>query len=319
MLSSDDLVFFSIVSGETSLTAAARRLNVSASAVTQRLKALESRIGLRLVQRNGRALVLTDEGDLLARRGGQLVAELSSLNELVVARRGVVSGPLRIIAPFGFGRRYIAKVCSEFRKLYPEVSIDLRLSDKLGRYPETGWDLAIHVGELPSSGLKVRRLARNRRFLCASPDYIAKHGQPRSPTDLREHQCLVLRENDEDAALWRFRHGSEAINVRVEPAMASNDGELLRNWALGGLGVLIRSEWDVQEDIQGGRLLWLLQDFHLQDADVVMLVDAASAQRMRTRKFVQHLVESLSPPPWRQGLAGEIEPVELDPQDAMET
>ncbi len=299
MLTSEDLIFFTILAGEQSLTAAARRLNVTASAVTQRLKALESRLGLRLIQRNGRALLLTDEGSMLAKTGGILIGNLNSLNEQLLARRGVVSGPLRIIAPLGFGRRYISPVCISFKRLYPDVAIDLSLSDKIGRYPEQSWDLAVHVGELEPTGLKVRTVARNKRFICASPAYLSTHPAPLTPVDLRQHQCLVLRENNEDSSLWKFTKQRQTYNVRVDASISTNDGDTLRQWALSDMGVMIRSEWDVADDIAKGQLVRLLPDYEIQDADVVLLVDASSEQRLRTTTFVHHLIASLTPAPWR--------------------
>lgn len=299
MLTTEELIFFSAIAGEHSLAAAARRLNVTASAVTQRLKALEAKVGLRLTQRNGRALLLTDEGEMLAKVGVTLIAELAQLDEALLTRRDVVAGPLRVIAPFGFGRRFIAPLCMSFRDLYPGVTIDLQLSDRMGRYPERSFDLAIHIGELSPSGLKVRTVARNRRYVCASPKYLESRSSPKVPADLRSHQILVLRENDEDATLWKFKSNGNIVSVRVEATMSSNDGELIRQWAMDGQGIMIRSEWDVSDDIAKGRLVRLLPSYPMKDADVVVLVDAASEQRLRTAKFMKHLVQSLSPPPWR--------------------
>ena len=300
MLNSDDLIFFTALAAEASLAAAARKMNVTPSAVTQRLKALESKLGLTLTHRNGRSLLLTDEGELLVVRGSAMVRELASLDETLLALRGSVIGPLRIIAPFGFGRRHVAAICASFRRTYDNVTIDLHLSDKIGRYPDRSWDLAIHVGELPLSGLNVRTIAGNQRFVCASPEYLAARGEPATPADLQYHDCLVLRENDEDASLWKFSRGSEVSSVRLSATLSSNDGELIRDWALAGMGVMVRSEWDVSDDIADGRLVRLLSNYILPAADVVMLVDSSSEQRLRTKKFVQHLVDNFSPPPWRR-------------------
>lgn len=300
MLNSDDLIFFTTLAHEQTLIAAARRMNVTPSAVTQRLKALEAKVGLTLAHRNGRGLLLTDEGELLVSRGTAMVGQLAALDEALLTLRGSVSGPLRIIAPFGFGRRHIGAVCADFRRLYPELSIDLHLSDRLGRYPDRSWDIAIHVGELPITGLKVRTIAGNNRFVCASPGYLAARGIPVVPDDLQRHDCLVLRENDEDATLWKFGVGLETRSIRVEPSLTSNDGELIRDWALCGMGIMVRSEWDVSADLAEKRLVRLLPDYTLPAADVVMLVDTSSEERLRTKKFVEHLVASFSPPPWRR-------------------
>lgn len=298
MLTSEDLTFFLGVAADDSLAAAARRMNVTASAVTQRLKALETKLGMRLTQRNGRSLLLTDEGRLLCATGGDLMRQLDMLNEELMSRRKIVSGRLRVIAPFGFGRQIIAPLCVDFQESYPDVAIDLFLTDRIGRYPDQTWDLAIHVGELAPTGLKMRTLARNQRYVCASPAYIAAHGSPSTPADLVHHRCLVLRENDEDSSLWKFRKDGEALGIRVDGVLSSNDGELIRQWALAGHGIMIRSQWDVSAEIANGKLVRLLQDHALNDADVVLLVDAASEQRQRTKRFVEHLAANLSPAPW---------------------
>lgn len=139
MLKSEDLRFFSIVANERPLAAAARRLNISASAVTQRLRSIERQVGLRLTYRSGRSIVLTDEGKLLAGRGSQILAEIEALDETLTAQRGVVSGHLRILAPFGFGRKHIGPLCAEFQDLNPQVTVELLLTNRLGN--STRWQL----------------------------------------------------------------------------------------------------------------------------------------------------------------------------------
>jgi DNA-binding transcriptional LysR family regulator len=300
MLSSADLRFFAAVATAESLAAAARVLDVTPSAVTQRLQQLEARLGVRLVDRTGRRITLTDEGETLATEGASLLAGLAGLTERLGARRGAVGGHLRVLAPLGFGRRHVAPAAARFCALHPDVTLDLTLSDRLGRVPETAWDVAVHIGALRDSSLVAHRLAPNERFACAAPDYLARHGVPTAPADLRAHACLALRENDEDVTLWRFRAGdAPPAAVRVRPRLASNDGDVVREWAVAGAGVIVRSEWSVADDLRAGRLVRLLAAYALPRADVVALVGARAGRSARTARFVEHLRGWLRPPPWR--------------------
>ncbi len=303
MLATDDLRFFLAVAEAPSLAAASRALDVSPPAVTQRLRALEERLGTHLVDRAGRHLALTDEGELLAERGRAILDALGELDEALAARRGQVVGHLRVVAPLGFGRRHVAPVAAAFQAAHPEVAIDLTLSDRLGGVPEGTFDLAVHVGEIAGAapGLIARRLAPNARIVCAAPAYLAARGEPSVPDDLRRHACIALRENDEDVTLWRFARDGREARVRIEPRLASNDGEVVRGWALAGRGVILRSEWDVADDLRAGRLVRLLQDFAAPEAPVVALIGARRrARAARTRRFLDALAAALDPAPWRE-------------------
>ncbi|AWN39196.1 LysR family transcriptional regulator [Methylobacterium radiodurans] len=304
MLTTDDLRFFAAIVCAPSLAAAARDLNVSAPAVTQRLRALEERLGAHLIVRAGRQLTLTDEGELLAERGRRVLAELNDLDEALAERQGHVSGHLRIIAPLGFGRRHVAPVVAAFQEAHPRIKIDLALSDRIGGVPSSTWDIAVHVGEIQAAtpSLIVRGLAPNERWVCAAPSYLARQGAPTDPHDLRTHSCIALRENDEDVTLWRFRSidsGAEE-RVRVAPSLASNDGEVARIWAIAGRGIVMRSEWDVADDIRGGRLVRLLKNHTLPSAPIVVLLSARQeARAARIGRFIDALKQTLDPTPWR--------------------
>jgi DNA-binding transcriptional LysR family regulator len=305
MLTTDDLRFFAAIARASFLAAAARDLNVSPPAVTQRLRALEARLRVHLVDRSGRHLTLTDEGELLAERGRQVLEDLSEIDDALAERRGEVRGHLRIVAPLGFGRRYVAPVVAAFQARHPELKIDLTLSDRLGGVPDSGsWDLAIHVGEMDHAapGLIMRSLAPNERWACAAPSYLNSHGRPKNPGDLRAHACIALRENDEDVTLWMFRSvgALDEHRVRIEPNLASNDGEVVRIWALAGRGIIVRSEWDLVEDVRAGRLIRLLPDYALPPTPVVALLGARRrARTARTDRFLDALQRSLEPVPWR--------------------
>jgi len=302
MLSTADLHFFATVARAHSLAGAARELDVTPSAVTQRLQELERRVGVRLVERTGRRVTLTDEGELLAARGQAIADDLASLSEVLAARRGVVAGHLRVLAPLGFGRHHVAPIAGRFCAEHAEVRLELVLSDRLGRVPETSWDVAVHIGELRDSSLVAQRLAPNDRIVCAAPALVARHGAPADPSALRDLPCIALRENDEDVTLWRFtRPDGGVTQVRIEPRLASNDGDVVREWAIAGHGVIARSEWSVADDLRAGRLVPLLGSYRMPSADVVAFVGARRGRSARTTRFVEYLRDALTPAPWREG------------------
>jgi DNA-binding transcriptional LysR family regulator len=300
MITSQDLEFFGVVSSASSLAAAARALDVSPSAVTQRLRQLELRLGVRLLERTSRRLHLTAEGQLLAQRGAAVLADLEELTEALVERRQVVTGHLRVAAPFGFGRRYVAPAMAALRSRHPEVKLTLTLFEDPVGVRGDAWDVLIHVGPLTDSTLTLHRLAPNRRMLCAAPSYLEQHGLPDRPEALRQHACAVIREDQSDVTLWRFSHAEEEpVTTRVQPALSSNDGEVIKQWGLAGLGVIVRSEWDVVEELRQGRLVALLPDWQLPDADVVALLGARGGRVARTARFLESLRAMLQPVPWR--------------------
>jgi DNA-binding transcriptional LysR family regulator len=303
MLTSDDLRFFGTVADATSLALAARDLNVTPPAVTQRLRALEARLGVHLVHRGPRHITLTDEGELLAERGRAVLHALGDLNETLAERRGHVAGQLRVIAPFGFGRSHVAPLVARFQQAHPEVRVDLTLSDRLSGVPAGLWDLAVNVGDLEQSAasLVMRHLAPNARFLCASPAYLARRGMPDRPRDLLAHDCIALREDDQDTSLWRLKPlaGGAEQRIRIQPCLTSNDGEVARDWALAGRGIVMRSEWSVARDLRAGRLVRLLANHALPPAPIVAFLGARRAARAaRTSRFLDLLVQAFAAPPW---------------------
>ncbi|MFO1425734.1 MAG: LysR family transcriptional regulator [Steroidobacteraceae bacterium] len=302
MINSDDIAFFSVLADSPSLAAAARKLNVTPPAVTQRLNALEARVGVRLIDRSSRRFGLTDEGALVASRGSVVAEALDALSEALANRRGEVSGHLRIAAPHGFGRLHVAPVAEAFARRYPAVALTLDLADHPGSRVLDHCDVVVHIGPSGPPNRIVTTLAPNRRLLCASPEYLERAGAVDAPSDLARHRCLVVRENDEDVTLWRFsRRSRESTTVRIRPAMSSNDGAVVRDWALAGQGVTVRSEWNVAEDLAAGRLRRLLPDWELPRADVVAMLGARRGRSARIESFVALLRQALTPVPWRRG------------------
>jgi DNA-binding transcriptional LysR family regulator len=301
MLTSVDIEFFAVIAESSSLAAAARRLDVTPPAVSQRLRQLESRMGVRLVDRSSKQLNLTPEGELLAARGAGVLSDIEVISAALSKSRNSVSGPLRVAAPFGFGRAHVAPAMAAMKQRFPDVELVLNLFDNpLGSVRSDSWDLLVHLGVPPDSSFRLRRLAPNRRLLCAAPEYLQRHGLPAHPDDLRRHVCGVIREDEKDVSLWRFTPAqNESLTVRIRPTFASNDGDVVTAWALAGLGIVERSEWAVADDLRTGRLIEVLPDWRLADADVVALLGPREGRAVRVDHFVDVLREALTPTPWR--------------------
>jgi DNA-binding transcriptional LysR family regulator len=301
MLTSDDLAFFNVLATSASLAESARKLNVTAPAVTQRLRALEARVGVRLIDRTSRHLSLTDEGALVASHGLIVAEAIEVLSEALANRKGAVTGHLRIAAPHGFGRLHVAPVVAAFTQIHHGVTVALDLSDFPGSQLIDSCDVVIHIGPPGPENQLVTTLAPNRRILCASPGYLERAPPVRLPGDLTQHRCLVVRENDEDVSLWRFHQAAaEPATVRIHPAMSSNDGAVVREWTLAGQGITVRSEWNIASDLVEGLLCRVLPDWELPAADVVALLGTRHGRSARTTAFLALLRQSLTPPPWRQ-------------------
>ncbi|MCG5486104.1 MAG: LysR family transcriptional regulator [Sinorhizobium meliloti] len=299
MLTSEDLAFFSILAGSNSLAESARKLNVTPPAVTQRLRALEEKVGVRLIDRSGPRLRLTEEGSLVASHSVIVSNAIESLSEALADRRGSVRGHLRIAAPHGFGRTYVAPVVDAFAREHSGATATLQLSDHPAALLVHSYDVVIHIGAPGHLDQIVTTLAPNPRILCASPKYLDAATPISVPTDLAHHRCLAVRENDEDVTLWRFKGPrQETATVRIDPVMSSNDGAVIREWAIAGQGLMIRSEWNVAADISEGRLRQVLPNWTLPPADIVAMLGSRHGRSARTAAFLAMLRQSLKPPPW---------------------
>ncbi|ALK96764.1 LysR family transcriptional regulator [Massilia sp. WF1] len=300
MKESGDLRFLLVLREHSSLLAAARSLGLTPSAVSQRLQQIERGLDVHLVDRSSRKLRFTEEGELLCNQGVGVIEQFDTLLEEVRSRRGGMAGTLKINAPLGFGRRYIAAAAAEYQQLHPEVDVVLTLSDQPLTEIGDRFDVGIHIGELALSNLIAYKIAPNSRLVCAAPALLRRVGIPDEPEQLAHLPCLALRENNEDGTLWHFRRGRVARSVRIQPKLVCNDGDVVHQWAREGRGIIVRSEWDVAADIASGSLVRLLPAFKLSDANVIALTHARKGLPLRTRSFMKFLQERFQPlPPWR--------------------
>jgi len=285
--------FFVLVARHGSLAAAARALDLTPPAATKRLAQLEARLGVRLVNRTTRSISLTAEGETYLAHATRILASIREMEDAVSSGRAAFRGLLRVNATLGFGRTAIAPIVSAFAQRYPQVEVQMEVTDRPVDLVENGFDLAIRFGALPDKRLAARRVMTNRRFLCASPLYLQRHGMPQRLADLAHHRCIVHRQNDEAHGVWRFE-GGEA--VKVHGALASNDGDIVLGWALDGHGILVRSEWDLAKYLESGRLKVVLPQYALPSADLFVYYLSRRNLAARTRAFIDFLVEHFSQP-----------------------
>lgn len=294
MANFSELEFFVLLNRLGTLSAAARALDITPPAATMRLASMEKRIGARLLNRSTRKISLTPEGEIYLQHATRLIDELRELDEIVSGNGQAPRGLLRVNAPLGFGRTVIAPLVSTFAAWYPDVEVQLEVTDRPVDLIEKGFDLAVRFGELPDNRINARRIMSNRRFICASPAYLDKHGTPKKLKDLTKHRCIVHRQNDDAHGVWRFLIDGRTEIVKVHGALSSNDGDIVQGWALDGQGIVIRSEWDVIKHLESGRLRRLLPEFTLPSADLYAYYPSKKNLPARVRTFINFLLEQLA-------------------------
>jgi LysR family transcriptional regulator, transcriptional activator for dmlA len=289
-----ELSFLVLVARHASLSAAARELNLTPPAVTKRLAQMEQRLGVRLLNRTTRSLSLTAEGELYLAHAGRILADIREMEEQVVGRGGAPKGLLRVNATLGFGRTTIAPLISRFAKAYPDVAVQLRLTDRPLDLVEEAFDLGIRFGALPDTRLSARKVMSNRRFLCAAPSYLKQFGEPQTLAELGAHRCILHRQNNDAPGVWRLTKGRKSESVKVGGTLSSNDGDVVLNWALDGHGILLRSEWDAKKYLDSGRLRQILKDYRPEPADLFVYYPSGRNMPVRLRAFIDFLVQGLN-------------------------
>jgi len=295
MDSVSDLAFFVELVKRGSLAALAREWGMTPPAITARLAQLERRLGVRLLNRTTRRISVTHEGEVYLATGARLLSELQELEQTVSSSRAIPKGLLRVNATFGFGRRHIAPAIVAFARRYPQVEVQLDLTDSPVNLADQAFDVGIRFGTLPDSRLVARKIVANRRLLCAAPAYLAEHGSPLKPRDLQAHRCIVLRESAAAFGTWHFVRGNKEETVKVRGTLSTNDGEAGVLWALEGFGILMRSEWDIHSHLEEGKLVPLLQDWELPSADVFAVYPERTNLSAKVSAFVAFMVEWFGP------------------------
>jgi LysR family transcriptional activator of dmlA len=284
----DDLRVFCTVARKASFSAAADALSVSAAYVSKRVNMLEADLGTRLFHRSTRRVAITEAGERVYAWAEKILDDVDRLVEDVSTTRRVPRGTLRISSSFGFGRHVVAPALARLTERYPQLSVRLDLFDRIVDVAGEGFDLDIRIGDDIAPHLIAKRLAENHRVLCASPEYLKRHGTPRQLADLGTHHCLAIKERDHPFGIWRLTERGETVSVKVTGPLSTNHGEVAVQWALAARGIVLRSMWDVRALLDSGVLVQVLPGV-TQPANVWAVYPARLASSAKVRVCVDFL------------------------------
>lgn len=295
MTNLEDLDVFVRVAATGSMSAAGRILGLSPAVISKRIKRLEERLGTRLFQRTTRQIALTEAGKGYHDRVTAILADLEDAEAFASGRSSEMHGTLKISAPTSFGRMHIAPHLKTFMERHPGISIQLMLTDEFTDIVGGGFDLAIRIAELTDSSLVARRLTPVRRILCASSEYIAAHGAPRSIEELKTHVCLPAHNNDS----WRLEGPEGPVVLRPEGKLITNSSEVIREAVIGGLGIALRSTWDIGPELKAGRIVQVLPAYE-SSRNVALSAVYPSREFLpqKVRAFIDYLAGLYGPSPY---------------------
>ena len=298
MSSLTDVAVFVQVVDSGSFTAAAERLDLSKSVVSKYVTRLEERLGARLLNRTTRRLSLTEAGRVFYSRSRLGLQAIDEAEAEVSRLQGEPRGTLRINTPMSFGILHVAPALPEFLRRYPHVSVDMSLDDRIVDMVEEGYDVSVRVAELPDSSLVARRLAPCRTVIVAAPAYLERHGTPRAPADLRDHNVITFR-YQESALHWHFKGpGQKTYSVPVAGTVQMNNSLALREALLGGAGITRTPTFVVGEDLKAGRLVPLLTDYETLQISVYLVYPQRRHLSPKVRAFVDFLAQRITETPY---------------------
>ncbi|AXA23877.1 MULTISPECIES: LysR family transcriptional regulator [Pseudomonas] len=271
-----------------SFAGAARRLDMSPAAVTRAVSALEERLGVKLLLRTTRSVRLTEAGGRYLEDCRSILASIAEANEAAAGVNATPKGELAVTAPILFGKKFVMPSIVRYLQQYPEVDVSAYFLDRVVNMVEEGMDVAVRIGQLPDSGLKALRVGKVRRMLCASPDYLARHGVPTHPSELHEH-VVIATTNLSPRAGWRFGVTDEPTMVRMKPRLTvtSNDGAIAA--ACAGLGIARLLSYQVVEEVASGRLQVVLADFEEAPWPIHILHRESKYGSAKVRAFIDML------------------------------
>jgi DNA-binding transcriptional LysR family regulator len=291
---------FVAVIEEGGFAPAGRRMGVATSSVTRQVDSLEESLGTHLLNRSTRSVTLTSVGETYFEHASRILGDLESANIEVSEGAGLPRGLLRVSLPVAFARLHIAPAIPAFARLYPGIRLDLTMTDNVVDLVEQRLDLAIRLGGVEASSLVARKMAPHRRLVCASPDYLGEQGMPQSPADLASHDCLTFS-YAQGSSIWRFSGRSDET-VRVSGSVRANNSEVLREAAIGGMGLIMMPSWLVSADIEAGRLHVVLPEWEPSMSGAGGAIYAVYQPNRRSSKkvraFVDFLIERFGSPPY---------------------
>lgn len=290
----EDIRVFVTVARLMSFSQAAQQLLVSPAYISKRIKILEENLSQTLFFRTARSIRLTHEGQIVLRSSEKLLEELEHMRGELKACRDEIRGELRISCSTGFGSTYLNPFILSLRADYPSLGIDLTLTDKSVDIINENIDLDICIGGTISDQFIAKKIAKNIRILCASPVYLASHGYPLHPQELEQtHFCISIKERNQAPAIWTLEHQQESMTIIPNSKLIVNNGEVAKQWCIGGEGILLRSAWSVLPELQSGQLVRVLPHWH-QTADVYAVYSRSIKNSANLRIFIENLEQYLS-------------------------
>lgn len=281
-----------------SFAGAAERLDVSVSSVSRLVADLEAHLGTRLLNRTTRRLSLTESGRTFHEHGVQLLADLDEAEAAAGAEAVVPRGTLRITCGTGFGNAHLAGAVAAFMARYPQVRFDVELSDRMSDLVDEGFDAAVRIGGSPASNLVGRRIGTTALVCCASPSYLARHGEPRTPEDLVHHPCLLYQYASQ-RDVWTFAGpGGETRRVRVSGPVFADNGSFLAAMACEGAGITYEPDFAVGTAVRAGRLVPILRDYPPPSTPIHVMYPSRRHLSAKVRAFAQFLAERFAVPEW---------------------
>ena len=298
----EEMITFVRVVEAGSLSAAAERMGIAKSAVSRRLADVEGRLGVQLLNRTTRRINLTDSGSLFYQRCQRILADVDETEELVSGEHTKLHGTIRIAAPLSFGIQHLSPVLNDFLKLHPQLSLDLDLNDRTVNLMDEGVDLGIRIGKLEDSSMMARKLAHTRLILCASPDYLQRHGEPQHPDELKHHLGLSYS-NITESQLWQFvDENRRAISVHVPFRMRANNGDVLLKAALDGLGIVATTTFIGYQELEQGLLKQILVNYRMEEIGIYAIYPAQRHLPGRIRLLIDYLAERFGDTPYWERL-----------------
>ena len=288
-----DLRLFTRIVAAGSLSEAARRTFSSLPAVSRRLAALEARLGVRLIDRGPRRFTLTDEGSLLHERAVEILRDVDEAEAAASAHAKEPRGHLRVGAHLEMGRRRIAPLLGEFTARHPGITAELILTDSRLEIVESEIDVSLQIDPPSDSNIVSRVVLSGRRVVCASPQYLATHAPLQRPLDLLQHDCSRLVRGRHVQDQWPFQEDGSGIRIQVRGSLLTNNAEVVHDWAVAGRAVSFKLIWDIQEDLQAGRLIHLLEPFECDEARLYVTYATRTHLPPRLRLFIDFIVGAL--------------------------
>ena len=290
----DDLRLFCVVVRNRSFAETARELGVSKAVVSKRIALLEGAVHEKLLHRTTRKLSLTAQGEIVHQWAQRIVEDVDLMGEAISREKSAPSGLLRICSSTGFGRKRLAPALSEMARRFPQLEIQVELLDRPVDLVDEGFQLDIRVGQVREGNVIKRRIARNRRVLCAAPAYLERFGMPQCLEDLKTHRCIPIRERDQDFGRWELDGPDGLVAIKVSGPLSANNGEIVRQWAIDGHGIILRSTWDICREIEAGVLMPVLPRY-FQQADVWAVYPSRLSVSAKLKVCVEFLEQWFAP------------------------